>query len=79
MESNMCYFNLHLLFIWVNFELNIIAVVSVSLWSFSLIRGEESQEQPSELICWSDPEFVKCLTLREITIAFICSVLHLQR
>ena len=36
----------------------------VSLWRFSLIRGEGFQEQLSGLIFRKDPVFVKCLILR---------------
>lgn len=58
---------------------SIISVVLVSLWRFSLIRGEEFQELLSELICWNDPAYVKFLILREIIIAFICFALHHKR
>lgn len=64
---------------FLSIKFNITAVVLVSSWSFSLIKGGESQELPSELIYWKGRVFVKCLILREITIAFICCVLHQQR
>lgn len=57
----------------------IFAVVLVSLWRFNLTRWGEFQELLSELICWKDHVFARCLILREIITVSTCFVLHHQR
>lgn len=53
-----------------------LAVDLVSLWRSNLTKAEEYQELLSELTCWKDHVFVRCLIQREIIIASTCFVLH---